>query len=109
MGWLWLAGAITTEVAGTVALRQSVGLSRPLPVVVVVLGYALSFWFLAQTLRHIPLSVTYAVWSALGTTAIALIGVVAFGEEMTLVRAVGVALVIAGVVAINLGAGAGAA
>ena len=98
---LLLALAIVTEVIGTVALRESAGFTRPLPVVVLVITYLLSFWLLALTLQRIPLSTTYAVWSAVGTAAIAVIGIVAFGETATALKLASLTLIIAGVVGLN--------
>ena len=98
---LLLAFAIIAEVVGTVALRESDGFSRPLPTLVVVVGYGLSFWLLALTLKHLPLSLTYAVWSAVGTAAIAAIGILGFGEQATALKFASLALIIAGVVGLN--------
>ena len=99
---LLLALAIVAEVIGTVALRESDGFSRPLPSAVMAITYGLSFWLLALTLKSIPLSVTYAIWSAVGTAAIAAIGIFAFGEQATALKLASLALIIAGVVGLNL-------
>ena len=76
----FLAAAITSEVIGTLALKASDGFSRPLPAAIVVVGYGLSFWLLALVLKHFSVGTTYAIWSAVGTAAIAIIGVIAYGE-----------------------------
>ena len=99
---LLLSLAILAEVAGTVALRESDGFSRPLPSAIMVVTYGLSFWLLALTLKSIPLSVTYAIWSAVGTAAIAAIGIFAFGEQATALKLASLTLIIAGVVGLNL-------
>ncbi len=105
MAWLLLAGAIVAEVAATTALKLSAGLTRWLPVVVVVLGYLLSFVFLAWALRlRLQVSVAYAVWSGAGTAAIALIGALWLREPLTPLKVAGIALVVAGVVVLNLAA-----
>ena len=101
MTWLYLAIAITTEIVATVALKYAHGFTRPLPSVVVVAGYALSFVFLSLTLRGLSVSATYAIWSGVGTAAIALIGVAALGEPLTALKAGSVALIIVGVVGLN--------
>lgn len=103
MTWLLLAGAIVSEVIATSALKASEGLTRLAPSVVVVAGYLLSFYLLSLTLKHMPVSVAYAVWAGLGTALIALVGVVFLDEPMTAVKAMGIALVIGGTVALNLG------
>ena len=104
-GWVLLAGAIAAEVVGTTALRASNGLSRVAPVLVVVVAYGASFALLALTLKHLPLGTTYAVWSGVGTLAIALIGRLAYDEVISATTALGIALVVVGVVVIHLGGG----
>lgn len=94
--------AIVSEVAATVSLRLADGFSKPVPSVVVVLGYGISFWMLALVLKHLPIGLTYAVWSAAGTALIAGIGVIAFGETATVLKVVSLALIIMGVVGLNL-------
>ncbi len=64
MNWIFLSIAIVSEVIATSALKATNGFTRPLPSVVVVLGYAAAFYFLSLTLRTIPVGVAYAVWSA---------------------------------------------
>jgi small multidrug resistance pump len=97
-----LALAIVAEVAGTVALRESDGFTRLLPSVAVVVGYAISFWLLALVLKNLSIGLTYAVWSAAGTALIAAIGVFAFGEPATSLKLASIALIIMGVVGLNL-------
>ena len=97
--------AIVSEVAATVSLRLSDGLSRPFPSAIVVVGYAVSFWMLALVLKQLPVGLTYAVWSAAGTALIAAIGIVAFGEPATAVKLASLALIIMGVVGLNLAGG----
>ncbi len=101
-GWLLLTLAIATEVVGTVALRASDGFTRLAPALVVVVGYALSFYFLALTLKQISLGVTYAVWAGAGTAAIALIGILALDEGAGVLKLASLALIIAGVIGLNL-------
>src|ERR687894_1281235 len=72
--------AIASEVIATLALKSSEGFSRPVPAAIVVVGYAVSFWLLALVLKNLSVGTTYAIWSAVGTAAIALIGVFAYGE-----------------------------
>jgi small multidrug resistance pump len=100
--WVLLLGAIGVEVASTAALPRTHGFRDPLWTALVLVGYALSIWLLALVIRHIPVSVTYAVWSGLGTAGIALIGVLLLGERMDLVKAAALTLIIGGVVVLNL-------
>jgi len=99
---MWLLLAIGSEIVATSALKASDGFTRLVPVVIVVVGYAASFYFLALTLRDIPLGVTYAVWSGIGTAAIAVIGVVFFRETLGLVSIAGITLIVLGVVLLNV-------
>ena len=99
---LLLSFAIVTEVAGTVALRYSEGFTKLLPSAVVVLGYGVSFWLLALVLRELSIGTTYAVWSAAGTALIAALGILAFGEPATALKLASLALIIIGVVGLNL-------
>jgi small multidrug resistance pump len=100
---LLLSFAIVTEVAGTVALRYSEGFTRPMPSAFVVLGYGISFWLLALVLKELSIGITYAVWSAAGTALIATIGIVAFDEPATALKLASLALIVAGVIGLNLG------
>ena len=97
-----LAIAIVSEVAATVSLRLADGFTRPIPSAVVVVGYAISFWLLALVLRHLPVGLTYAVWSAAGTALIAAVGILAFGETATTLKLISLGLIIMGVVGLNL-------
>ena len=104
---LLLAAAIVSEVAATLALRASEGFSRPVPVAIVVLGYGLSFWLLALALKHIPVSLTYAIWSGVGTALIAVGGVVAFGETMNAMKLASLGVIVLGVAGLSAAGGAG--
>lgn len=103
MGYLLLVGAIAAEVAGTTAMKYSEGFSRLVPSLLTVAGYVISFALLAQTLKTLSVGTAYAIWSGLGTAAIATIGVAFLGEGVTAAKAAGIALIIVGVVVLNLG------
>ena len=94
--------AIAAEVAATVSLRYSEGFSRLMPSIVVVVGYATSFYLLSLILRELSVGTTYAIWAGAGTAAIALIGVVVLGEPVTALKVASLALIVAGVVGLNL-------
>jgi len=102
IGWMYLLVAIATEVAGTVALRESDGFTRLRPSLAVVVGYGLSFWFLALTLRHLELSIAYAVWAGVGTAAIAAIGILFLDEGSDFWKLASLALIVVGVIGLNL-------
>jgi len=99
--WLALSAAIVSEVIATSALKASDGFTKPGPVVLVVLGYAAAFYFLALTLRSIPVGIAYAVWSGVGIVLICLIGWLAFGQRLDVPAMIGIGLIIAGVVVLN--------
>lgn len=106
MGYVLLVAAICTEVAATLSLRASAGLSKPGFVVVMVLGYACAFTCLALALEHgLTLGAAYALWAAVGVAAVAVLSVPLFGESFTPVQMGGLLLVVAGVAAIEAGAG----
>jgi small multidrug resistance pump len=102
MVYVLLASAIVAEVLGTTALKFSDGFTRLWPSTVTVVMYVISFVLLAQTLKTMAVGTAYAIWSAVGTALIAAIGMVFLGEAATWTRMLGIALVIAGVVILNL-------
>jgi small multidrug resistance pump len=97
-----LIAAIGIEVGATTALPRTRGFHDLFWSVVVLGGYALSIWLLAVVVRQMSVSVAYAVWSGLGTAAIAAVGVFAFGERLDLVKVSALALIIVGVIVLNL-------
>lgn len=102
--YLLLAVAIGAEVTGTVALKLSDGFTRFGPSAVVVVGYGVAFFALAQVLKAgMPVGVAYAIWAAVGVALIALIGAAFLDETLTWVTVAGLVLVIAGVVLLELG------
>jgi small multidrug resistance pump len=105
---LILVLAILSEVVGTVALKASEGFARLGPNVLVVVGYGLSFYFLALALKQIPLGVAYAIWSGLGTAGAVLAGILLWRESLTLAGVAGIVLIIAGVILLNLFSGVSA-
>lgn len=104
MPWLWLAGAIIAEVIATTSLKLSEGFTRLPPSIVVVLGYVGAFLMLSQALtRGMNLGVAYGVWAAVGVALVAVVGTVLFGESLTWVQVGGIALIMAGVMALETG------
>ncbi|MER5261148.1 multidrug efflux SMR transporter [Actinosynnema sp. NPDC002837] len=107
--YLVLAVAIIGEVTATVFLKLSEGFSKPIPSVVVIVGYVVAFGALSKVLQlGMPIGVAYAIWCAFGIAAVASIGVLVFKEPLNTTMVVGLLLVIAGVVAIEVGSGAAA-
>ncbi|MFJ2727446.1 DMT family transporter [Streptomyces collinus] len=103
MGYLWLAGAISAEVAATTAMKYSEGFSRFGPSLVTAVGYFVSFTLLAHTLRTVSIGTAYAIWSGVGTAAIAVLGLLLFGEGLSAAKVAGIVLIVGGVVVLNLG------
>ncbi len=99
--WLFLGTAIISEVIATSALKASDGFSRLWPSLIVVAGYAVSFYFLSLTLKTLPVGVAYAIWSGLGIVLISLIGIVLFGQKLDMPAVIGMGLIIAGVIVMN--------
>ena len=103
--WWYLAAAIALEVAGTTSMKLSDGFSRWLPTALVLVFYAGAFTALSCALRKIDVSVAYAIWSGVGTAAVAAIGVAYFRENMNWLKFFSLALIIVGVVGLNLAGG----
>lgn len=106
MPYVFLALAIVFEVAGTSLLKLSDGFTRLWPSVGVAAGYGMAFWMLSLTLRTVPVGIAYAIWAGLGTALIAVIGAFFFGETLGTIKVIGIALIVAGVVALSIDGGA---
>lgn len=102
MPYLLLTIAIFAEVVATSALKASESFTRPLPTLVVVVGYSVAFYFLSRCLAVLPVGIAYAIWSGLGVVLITLLGVVIYQQKLDLPAILGVGLILAGVVVINL-------
>jgi len=97
-----LLAAIATEVAATSALGRTDGFRDPVWSGLVIAGYAVSVWLLALVVERLPISTTYAVWSGVGTAAVAVIGTVWLGESWGLMKVMALSMIVAGVVMLNL-------
>ena len=102
MSWLYLAIAIVAEVIATSALKAADGFTRLGPSLVVIAGYGIAFYFLSLALRGIPVGVAYAVWSGVGIVLISVIGWFAFGQTLDAAAVLGIGLIMAGVIVLNL-------
>ena len=100
--WTYLGLAIVAEVIATSALKASAGFSRPVASAVVVIGYGIAFYFLSLTLQSIPVGVTYAIWSGVGIVLITLVAWLLYGQVLDAAAIVGLGLIIAGVVVLNV-------
>ena len=102
MHWLFLTAAIVSEVIGTSALKATEGFTRLWPSVIVAAGYGSAFYFLSLALSVIPVGVAYAIWSGAGIVLIALIAWVFYGQTLDFPAIVGMALIVTGVVVLNV-------
>ncbi|NOY99243.1 MAG: multidrug efflux SMR transporter [Chloroflexi bacterium] len=100
--WLYLALAILSEVAGTVSMKLSQGFTKMLPSVLLFVFYGVSLALTNLALKRLDVSIVYAVWSGLGTALIAAIGFLWFDEPVTAVKIASLALIILGVVGLNI-------
>jgi small multidrug resistance pump len=100
--WFFLSVAIASEVLATSSLKSTEGFTRPLPTFTVLLGYAVAIYLLSLTLRTIPVGVAYAVWSGAGIALIALIAGIFLGQRLDTPAVIGIALIVAGVLVLNL-------
>jgi len=103
--WLMLAFAILSEVTGTTSMKLSDGFTKLVPTVLMVICYGLSLTLLSLTLRKLDVGLVYAIWSGVGTALIASIGVLWFKEPITAIKIISIALIILGIVGLNMGGG----
>ena len=100
--YIYLILAIVFEIIATTFLKKSEEFSKLIPSLVTIVGYSAAFYFLSLTLRHIPIGITYAIWSGVGIICITIIGVVAFKQVPDPPAIIGIALIVIGVIIINL-------
>lgn len=105
MNHVFLVTAIVFEVIATSALKQTEGFTRLMPSVVTILGYGLAFYFLSLPLRSMSIGIVYAIWSGAGIVLIALIGWFWFRQALDAPALIGMTLILAGVLIINLFSG----
>lgn len=102
MTFVFLTLAIVAEVMATSALKASMGFTRPLPSLLVVIGYGVAFYLLSLVLRTLPVGIAYAIWAGLGIVLVTLVGMVAFSEKPDLPAVIGISLIVAGVVTLQV-------
>lgn len=100
--WLYLLVAVVAEVIGTSALKASDGLSKLWPTLLMMTAYGIAFFCLSITIRIIPVGIAYAVWSGIGIVLITIIGWLYFGQRLDTSAILGICLIIAGVIVLNL-------
>ena len=97
-----LVVAILFEVLGTSAMQAAQHFTRLGPTLMMVVCYAIAFYFLSWSLRYVPVGIAYAIWSGLGIVLISLVGYFAFGQKLDPAAMIGLGLIIAGVVVLNV-------
>lgn len=102
MKYLFLALAIITEVVGSSFLNASKQFTKPIPVAITIIAYGLCFYFLSLALKSIPLGTAYAIWGGLGIVLTAIISVVIFKQSIDLPAIIGITLIVAGVIVLNV-------
>ncbi len=105
MTWFYLSIAILCEVIATSSLKLSDGFTRLWPSLITVLGYGVAFYLLAVSMRTLPTGIIYAIWSGTGVVLIGLVGWLFMGQKLDLPAVLGMGLIIAGVLVINLFSG----
>jgi len=103
MAWILLSIAIAAEILGTLSLKASDGLSKLWPSLGVLIGYALAFTLMATSLKKLDVGITYAIWSGVGIIGAAIGGVIFFNQHLSRMTIIGMAIIIVGVVVMNLG------
>ena len=102
MAFVYLALDIVAEVIGTSALKATEGFTRPGPTLIVVIGYGIAFYLLSLVLRTLPVGVAYAIWAGMGIVLVTLVALLVYGQRPDPPAVLGIALIVTGVVVIQL-------
>ncbi len=94
--------AVLSEVTATTALKFSEGFTKPVPTLIVTVGYGLSFYLLSLCLKVMPIGTAYALWSGIGIVLTVIVGAILWREQVDWARGIGIALIIGGILIINL-------
>ncbi len=105
MTYFYLSMAIIFEVIATSSIKLTEEFTKVIPSLIVIFGYLISFYFFALTIKVLPLGITYAIWSGLGVCLVTVVGVLFYNEYLDLPAMIGITLIVAGVVIINLFSG----
>lgn len=103
--WLIVGLAIVAEIAAALGLRFSNGFTKPLPTAFALIAFGSAFYLVSLSLVHLPVSTVYPVWAGGGTAGVALVGILMLKEQASLLKGLGVALVVAGIVTLNVSTG----
>ncbi|MES2821006.1 MAG: SMR family transporter [Pseudomonadota bacterium] len=101
-GYIYLAIAIAAEVVATTSMKAIDGFNKPLPLLLVIGGYAIAFWMLTLVVRSIPVGIAYAIWAGLGIVLVSIAAAFVYGQKLDLPAILGMGLIVAGVLVIHL-------
>ncbi|TBU83024.1 multidrug DMT transporter [Pseudomonas daroniae] len=101
-GYLYLALAIAAEVVATTSMKAVDGFNKPLPLLLVIVGYSIAFWMLILVVRTIPVGIAYAIWAGLGIVLVSIAAMFVYGQKPDLPAVLGMGLIVSGVVVIQL-------
>ncbi|WP_165669629.1 DMT family transporter [Metapseudomonas otitidis] len=101
-GYIYLAIAIAAEVVATTSMKAVDGFNKPLPLVLVIGGYAIAFWMLTMVVKSIPVGIAYAIWAGLGIVLVSIAALVIYQQKLDLPAVVGMGMIVSGVVVIQL-------
>ncbi len=101
-GYAWLAIAIVAEVIATTALKASAEFTKTIPTLITAVGYGIAFWCMSHAMKTVPVGTAYAIWSGVGIVLITAISWVMFKQRLDAPALVGMGLIVAGVLVINL-------
>ncbi|MBD1574090.1 QacE family quaternary ammonium compound efflux SMR transporter [Vibrio sp. S17_S38] len=100
--WLFLGIAIVSEVIATSAMKSAEGFTKLVPSLIVVVGYLIAFYGLSMTLKVLPVGIAYAIWAGLGIVLVAIVSWFLYGQKLDFPAILGMALIILGVIVINV-------
>ncbi|AYF89749.1 SMR family transporter [Pseudomonas sp. JS3066] len=101
-GYIYLAIAIAAEVIATTSMKAIDGFNKPLPLILVIGGYAIAFWMLTLVVRSIPVGIAYAIWAGLGIVLVSVAALVLYQQKLDTPAVLGMGLIVSGVVVIQL-------
>lgn len=101
-GYIYLAIAIAAEVVATTSMKAIDGFNKPLPLALVIGGYAIAFWMLTMVVKSIPVGIAYAIWAGLGIVLVSIAALVIYQQKLDLPAVVGMGMIVSGVVVIQL-------
>lgn len=102
VAYYYLAIAICSEVIATVSMKAIKGFSTPIPLLLVIVGYSVAFWMLTLVVRTVPVGVAYAVWAGMGIVLVSIAALFIYGQKLDIPAMLGMALIVLGVVVIQL-------